>query len=153
MAVERSLRWLLVAVAIAGLAAGVLAQVLGHPRLANLAWTLATIPVALALAVSIVRDLFSGRLGVDAVALLSMAAALLLGESLAGAVVAVMYAGGNILEDLAVSRAEQDLRTLADRAPRVAHRSAGGGIHDVPVAAIVVGNGGERNRPGAGRRT
>jgi heavy metal translocating P-type ATPase len=140
MAVERTLRWLLVVVAIAGLAAGVIIHVLGHPQFARLSWTLATIPVALALALSIVRSLFAGRVGVDAIALLSMAAALLLGESLAGAVVALMYAGGNVLEDIAVARAEQDLRALAERAPRISHRRAGAGIEDVPVAAIAVGD-------------
>lgn len=140
MSPERTLRWLLVVVAILGLAAGIVAQVLDQPRLADLAWTFATIPVVLALAVSIVRDLLSGRLGVDAIALLSMAAALLLGESLAGAVVALMYAGGNVLEDLAVFRAEQDLRLLVDRAPRVAHRHIDGSIEDVPVVAVAVGD-------------
>jgi len=68
---------------------GILARVVDQPRLAHLAWTLATIPVLLGLAASIVRDLLSGRVGVDAVALLS-ATALLLGESLAGAVIAFM---------------------------------------------------------------
>jgi cation transport ATPase len=52
----------------------------------------------------------------------SMSAALLLCETLAGIVVAVMYAGGNVLEDFAVARAERDLESMVDRAPRVAHR-------------------------------
>ena len=70
------------------------------------------------------RDLLAGRVGVDAVAFLSMSAALALGETLAGAVVAVMYAGGNVLEDFAVARAERDLKSLVDRAPRIAHDGA-----------------------------
>ena len=41
-----------------------------------------------------------------------MSAALLLGQPLAGVVVAVMYAGGNLLEDFAVARAERDLKSL-----------------------------------------
>jgi len=56
------------------------------------------------------RDLLAGRIGVDAMALVSMTAALLLGETLAGVVVAVMYPGGNVLEDFAVARAERDLK-------------------------------------------
>ena len=48
-----------------------------------------------------------------------MIAALALGQPLAGAVVALMYSGGNVLEDIAVARAEHDLRSLVDRAPRV----------------------------------
>jgi heavy metal translocating P-type ATPase len=140
MYVERALRWSLVTVAIIGLATGILAHVVDQPRLAHLAWTLATIPVLLGLATSIVRDFLSGRVGVDAVALLSMATALLLGESLAGAVIALMYSGGNVLEDLAVFRAEHDLRSLVDRVPRVAHRHVNGGIEDVPVITIAVGD-------------
>jgi hypothetical protein len=74
-----------------------------RPHLSHLAWTLATIPVLLA--ASIVRDFLSGRVGVDAVVLLSMATALLLGESFAGAIAALMYSSGNVLEDLAMTDA------------------------------------------------
>jgi heavy metal translocating P-type ATPase len=140
MSPERALRWSLLIVAIAGLATGILAHVEAQPRVAHVAWTLATIPVLCGLAASIVHDLLRGRVGVDAVALLSMATALLLGESLAGSVVALMYSGGNVLEDFAVFRAEHDLRSLVDRAPRAAHRHANGGIADVPVADIAVGD-------------
>ncbi|MGX1235998.1 heavy metal translocating P-type ATPase [Bradyrhizobium japonicum] len=141
MSFERVLRWALVAIAIAGLTAGILARAAGRPDLAGLAWAIGTAPVIGGLAVSIVRDLLSGRLGVDAIALLSMSAALALGQPLAGAVVALMYSGGNVLEDIAVARAERDLRSLVDRAPRQAHRKSGERIEDVPVDAISVGEG------------
>ena len=78
--------------------------------------------LVMVLAISMICDILSGRMGVDAVAFLSMAAALALGQTLAGVVVAIMYAGGNVLEDYAVGRAERDLKSLVDRAPRVAHR-------------------------------
>ncbi len=80
-------------------------------------WAAGTIPVVVGLAVSMTRDLLAGRLGVDAVAFVSMTAALLLGENLAGAVVAVMYAGGNLLEDFAVARAERDLKSTRRSRP------------------------------------
>ena len=140
MAIERFLRSALVAVAICGLTAGLVARFAGQPGLADLSWTVATAPVAAALAVFIVRDLWAGRFGVDAVALLSMTAALALGEPLAGAVVALMYSGGNVLEDVAVMRAEHDLRALVDRAPRVAHRRTERGVEDVPVGEVAVGD-------------
>ena len=140
MVLERILRWSLVAVAILGLAAGILARLAGEPQLARLCWTLATVPVIAGLAVSIVRDFLAGRLGVDAIALLSMSAALALGEPLAAAVVALMYSGGNVLEVVAVTRAEHDLRSLIDRAPRVAHRRVDDGIEDVPVGSVAVGD-------------
>ena len=123
-----------------GLAAGGAASFAGRPELAKLCWTLATIPVIAGLAISIVRDLVAGRLGVDAIALISMSAALALGQPLAGAVVALMYAGGNVLEEIAVARAEGSLRALVDRAPRVAHRRIGERVEDTPVEHVEVGD-------------
>jgi heavy metal translocating P-type ATPase len=140
MSFERVLRWSLVSIAIAGLSAGILAALTGRSDLANLCWTLATAPVVAGLAVSIVRDLLTGRFGVDAIALVSMSAAVALGQPLAGAVVALMYSGGNVLEDIAVARAEHDLRSLVDRAPREAHRRVEGRIEEVPIGAIAVGD-------------
>ena len=77
-------------------------------------------------------------MGVDLLALLSMAAALALGETLAGVIVAVMYASGQALEDYAVGRAERDLKALIDRAPRVAHRKRGDAFEEVPIDHIAV---------------
>ncbi len=137
---ERILRWTLVAIAVGGLAAGGLAYAAGRADLAKLAFTASTVPVILGLIVSIARDVLAGRVGVDAIALVSMSAAIILGEPLAGAVVALMYAGGNVLEDIAVARAEHDLRALVDRAPREAHRRRGDGIEDVPIAEVAIGD-------------
>lgn len=140
MSFDRVLRWGLVAIAIAGLTAGVVARAAGRPDLADGAWALGTVPVIAGLAVSIVQDLLRGRVGVDAIALLSMSAALALGQPLAGAVVALMYSGGNVLEEIAVARAEHDLRSLVDRAPRQVHRKSGERIEDVPVEGVAVGD-------------
>ena len=137
---ERVLRWALVAIAIAGLAAGIAARAAGRSDLADLCWTFATTPVVAGLAISIVRDFLAGRLGVDAIALVSMSAALALRQPLAGAVVALMYSGGNVLEDIAVARAEHDLRSLVDRAPREAHRRIGDRIGQVPISDVAVGD-------------
>src|SRR4029077_8675682 len=139
MSVERILRWALVTIAIAGLAAGISAHFAGRPAVADLCWTLATVPVIAGLAVSMLRDLLAGRFGVDAIALLSMSAALALGQPLAGAVVALMYSGGNVLEQIAIARAAQYLRSMVDRAPRRAHRKTGERIEEVPIEAVSVG--------------
>ena len=132
----RLLGRLLIGIASAGLAAGLVAWQLDQDRAATWIWGLATLPVVVSLAVSMVRDLLAGRMGVDAVALLSMSAALALGETLAGIVVAVMYAGGNVLEDFAVSRAERNLKSLTDRAPRIAHRHTGGTLEDIDIEQV-----------------
>jgi heavy metal translocating P-type ATPase len=138
MSFERVMRWALVTIAIAGLAAGLGAALAGWPAIADLCWTLATLPVIAGLAVSIARDLLAGRLGVDAIALVSMSAAVALGQPLAGAVVALMYSGGNVLEEIAVARAERDLRSLVDRAPQEAHRVAEGRVEEVPISAVAI---------------
>jgi cation transport ATPase len=118
---ERSGRQVLIAVAGGALAIGVAAWAAGFGQAATWIWGIGTVPVAAGLLLSMIRDLLAGRVGVDAIAFVSMSAAILLGETLAGVVVAVMYAGGNVLEDFAVGRAERELKSLVDRAPRAAH--------------------------------
>ena len=137
---ERSVRRALVIVALLGLAAGLAAYVRGESALAHWIWGGATLPIVVALAVSIARDLLRGRMGVDAIAFLSMIAALALEQTLAGIVVAIMYAGGTVLEDFAVARAERSLKHLVDRTPRIAHRCADQSVEDVPVDDIKIGD-------------
>ena len=137
---ERTLRRGLIIIALAGLALGLAAAFTGRNGLARWIWAAGTIPVVAGLAISIARDFLAGRMGVDAVAFVSMAAALALGQTLAGVVVAIMYAGGSVLEDFAVGRAERDLKSLVDRAPRVAHRKTEGSFEDVPIDLVVVGD-------------
>lgn len=130
----------LIATALGGLALGALAWAAGRGDLARWTWGAGTVPVLAGLLVSMIRDLLAGRVGVDAVAFLSMSGALVLGETLAGIVVAIMYAGGNVLEDVAVAHAERDLKSLVDRAPRVAHRRSASAVEDVPIDAIKPGD-------------
>src|SRR6516165_1396105 len=136
----RLLRRALIIIAVLGLAAGLVARITDQYKFADLLWSAATLPVAVALLISIVRDLAAGRLGVDGIALLAMAGALALGQPLAGVVIALMYSGGNVLEDIAVARAERDLRALVDRAPRLAHREKDHAIEDVSVGEVAAGD-------------
>ncbi|KAA2261836.1 cadmium-translocating P-type ATPase [Solihabitans fulvus] len=64
------------------------------------------------------KDLRSGRLGADLLAVLALAGTLLVGERLAGAVIAVMVLSGHALDTYARRRARRDLSALLDRAPR-----------------------------------
>ncbi len=136
----RFLNPVLFAVALAGLLAGTVAWFLAHPVIAAWIWSVATVPVIAGLAVSMLREFLSGRVGVDAIALVAMAAALALGEPLAAVVVAIMYSGGNVLEDFARGRAERNLRALVDRTPRTAHRATDHHIEDVPVGDVAPGD-------------
>lgn len=137
---ERLFRRTLASISLAGLVFGLAAWAAGRSEWANWSWAIGTGAILAGLAVSMLRDFLVGRVGVDAVAFVAMAGALALGENLAGIVVAVMYAGGNMLEDLAVARAERDLRSLIDRAPRVAHRRVDSSIEDVPIERVAVGD-------------
>ena len=140
LALDRLLPRALIAIALAALSAGGGAWASGNPAVAHWVWAAGAVPVIVGLVVSIVRDFLAGRLGVDAVALISMIGALALSENLAAIVVAVMYAGGNALEEFAVSRAERDLKSLIDRAPRIAHRETAGQVGDIPVADVAIGD-------------
>ena len=140
MPLERFVRHTLVVIAIVGLAGGLILDASAHVNFAKLLWELATVPVIVALIASSVRDLVAGRIGIDAIALISMIGALTLGQPLAGAVVALMYSGGMVLEEFAVARAEKSLRSLVDRAPRQAHRLSHGKIDDIPIAEVAIGD-------------
>jgi heavy metal translocating P-type ATPase len=137
---ERIIRRALTTIALGGLILGFVAWSAGRTDLAEWCWVSGTIPVVVGLSISIVRDLSAGRMGIDSIALVSMSGAVVLGEALAGIVIAIMYAGGNVLEDIAVTRAERDLRSLIDRAPRIAHRRVGSLITDTPIEQVEVGD-------------
>lgn len=141
---ERMIRRLLAAVAVLGLAVGLLLSsgwLVAPLRLtAGQVWAAATAPVIVSLAVSIVRDFLIGRIGVDAIALVSMSAALLLDQPLAAVVVALMYSGGVLLEDFARGRAQRDLRALEDRSPRQAHRHRDSRIETISATEVETGD-------------
>ena len=134
----RLLHGALLAIALAGLVLGGVIWWHGEDDTAALVWAVATGPVVAALAGSIALKLWQRRVGVDAIALVSMSAALALGEPLAALVVAIMFAGGNVLEDIAMRRAEADLTALTDRTPRLAHRQSEDGYVDVAVGEVEV---------------
>jgi len=123
-------------VPLAGLAAGGLAWQQGRPDAATWIWGAATLVVLVPLAIGVARDLARGRTGVDAIALLAMAGALVLGETLAGAVVALMLAGGQALEHYADGRARRELSALASRAPESVERLEGDQWMTRPLAEV-----------------
>ncbi|KRB34489.1 haloacid dehalogenase [Mesorhizobium sp. Root695] len=130
----------ILAVALAGLAAGICLRVAGKIELADMVWVAGVIPVLAALIVEIVRSLWRGEVGLDIVAALSMSAALVFGETLAAAVVALMYSGGTFLESFAEGRARREMRDLLARVPRTATRHRDGALDEVPLDQIVPGD-------------
>ena len=79
-------------------------------------------------------------MGLDIVAGLSISAALAFGETLAAGVVALMYAGGQLLEDYAANRARADMKALLARVPKTALRYDDGHLEEVAIDAIRPGD-------------
>ena len=131
---------LLAAGVLAAIGAGGLLHLASEPEAGDAVWAVATAVVLVPLAWSVGKSLLRGDVGVDAIALVAMAAALVLGEYLAGAVVGLMLAGGNALEDYAAGRARRELSSLVARAPRIAHRRRGDLVEEVPVEQLLVGD-------------
>jgi len=133
---EDRLNVVLLGMALLGLVSGGVLWLSGRPDLAEIAWAAGVIPVLAALCIEIVRSLWKGEVGLDIVAALSMSAALLFGETLAAAVVALMYSGGTFLESFAQGRARREMSDLLSRVPRTATRHWNGALDEVPLDDI-----------------
>jgi heavy metal translocating P-type ATPase len=123
-----------------GLALGLAAWFAGLGGWSAAIWAIATVPVLLALLTEIVTSLRRGDLGLDIVAALSMSAALAVGESLAAAIVALMYAGGQYLESFAERAARREMTALLSRVPRTALRHRDGQLEEVALDLIAPGD-------------
>lgn len=129
-----------IAAASLGFASGGILWLAGRPDLASIAWWAGVVPVLVVLAAEILAGLRRGDWGLDLVAALAMASALAVGETLAAAVVALMYAGGQALEAFASGRASRDTRALLDRQPHSALRYRGNALETVAITEIAVGD-------------
>jgi heavy metal translocating P-type ATPase len=129
------------AACVGGIAAGGLLHLLGLGREGDGFWAATDAVLLLPLSWSVVRSLLRRDVGVDAIALVSMAGALALGEYLAGAVIALMLAGGNALEERAGARARRELTRLVERAPRTARLLRDGDqVEEVGIDAVSTGD-------------
>ncbi len=115
-----------------GLITGLASYFAGRTDIANLIWIAGVVPAPAALVVEILRSIGRGEVGLDVVAALSMTAALVFGETLAAAVVAVMYSGGTFLESFAEGRARREMHDLLSRVPRTATGTATAGWRTSP---------------------
>ena len=133
-------RTLLVLLPAFGLALGFALPLLGQAAWQDRVWAAFTIPVLTVLVCEIVASLRRGEVGLDIVAVLSMAAALVVGEELAAVVVALMYAGGQFLEAFAERHARREMTALLARVPRTAVRHRTSGLEEVALDLIVPGD-------------
>ena len=121
-----------------GVGAGGIAWLVGWRAVADWCWIAGTVTAVVPAVVWVLAALRRGRVGVDLIAVLSLVGTLLVGEYLAGALIAVMLAGGRALEAAAARRASHDLRALLERAPRFARRRVGSEVSVIPLAEVVV---------------
>ena len=131
---------LLVVVSAAGLAAGFLMPFLGMDAWQHTAWGFPAAVVLLFLIKEIFTSVRRGEFGLDVVAALSMSGALYFGETLAAAVVSLMYSGGQLLENFAEARARSEMNMLLGRAPKRALRYLDGHLAEVDIEELVPGD-------------
>ncbi|WP_307059799.1 heavy metal translocating P-type ATPase [Ancylobacter vacuolatus] len=108
--------------------------------LAERFWAGATALVLALLVVHILSSLRRGEFGLDLIAALAMGAALVFGENLAGAIVALMFTGGEALEAFAQRRAAREMSALLARVPRTASRYENGRLAEVALDALRPGD-------------
>jgi len=119
-----------------GLGAGLGAASLGWGRTAAVAWTAITLLGLTAALYWMWSALREHRPSVDIIAVLALVGSLVIGEPLAGAVIAVMLATGQWLEARSAARAERELRLLVQRRPTHARRLEGDEFVLVPAGEI-----------------
>jgi heavy metal translocating P-type ATPase len=86
------------------------------------------------------REIRAGRKSIDFIAFLAMALAIFTQQYLAGAVIALMYTGGEALEAYAGRRAEASLAALLARIPKTALvKQANGELEEVPLTEVPTG--------------
>lgn len=136
--VRRLIEPALVMLTVGLLVAGGITWLLGERAAADGCWIAGTVVAVAPASVWVLAALRRGRIGVDVIAVLSLVGTLLVGEYVAGALIAVMLATGRALDAAAERRASRDLRALLERAPRFARRRAGTQVSLVALAEVAV---------------
>ncbi|MBP2097890.1 heavy metal translocating P-type ATPase [Enterococcus rivorum] len=96
--------------------------------------------MAFSMLIEMVKELRSGKYGVDILAITAIVATLAVGEYWASLMILIMLTGGDSLEDYAAKRANRELKALLDNSPQQAHKLVGETLTDIKVDAISVGD-------------
>lgn len=136
---ERS-GWLVLLPALALLVVGIGCALAGWDAARDASWIAAGVIGLAASIAAVVRGILQRTAGVDVLALLAVAGALLTQEYLAAALIAVMLGTGTVLDQWAEASARRELNLLLARSPRVAHRVADDAVEQVDVDAVEVGD-------------
>ena len=131
--------WPMLATVTALVVGGVLALT-DRPGAAEIVWGVSIAGVTVSLLVEIVQQLRRREPGVDVIALLAMVGAILLGEFLAGAIIAWMLTTGRSLENSADARARRELTALLAASPTRALRRERDDLVEIGVEQVAVGD-------------
>ncbi|WP_308467636.1 heavy metal translocating P-type ATPase [Rathayibacter soli] len=134
-------RYTVVAITIVVGVVGLVLFFSGLPVVAQWLTTAYAIVIAAMQAWDMLRGLFKGRVGIDILAIIAIAATLAVGEYWASLVIVLMLSGGEALEDFASQRARREVSALLERTPVQAHRVATDeSIVDVPIDEVAIGD-------------
>jgi heavy metal translocating P-type ATPase len=122
------------------LLAGCLAWLLSAPAQARWLWIIGNVLGLVFSVLWTVEAIRRHQVSVDIIAVLALAGAIVVNEPFAGAMITVMLASGQLLEARAAARARRELSLLVERAPRTARRLVEGGVVEIPVDEVVVGD-------------
>ena len=130
--------WL--ATCVVGLVGGALLVATDHTAEGHFLWGVTTVIGGIPVTIDVIRSLSRREAGVDLIAILAILGCLGLHEYAAGAVIAVMLASGQTLEDYADRRAHRELSDLLARAPRQVHRYEDGELQTREIDDVVLGD-------------
>ena len=92
------------------------------------------------LVIQVAIKMFRGSVGADFLGGIELVAAAALEQYLASALIVLMLAGGQALEVYAMRKASAVLRALSERMPASAHRKKGGGVEEIALTDIAIGD-------------
>ena len=95
--------------------------------------------IAFSMLIEMIQTLRQGNFGVDILAITAIVSTLIVGEYWASLVVLIMLTGGESLENYAGKKANQELQSLLDQTPEIAHVIEEEELVDYPLEKIKVG--------------
>lgn len=87
---------------------------------------------------NIIVVLFQRRLGIDLIAIVAIIASLWIGQIIAAAIILLMLSGGEFLEEFALKQSRKELKSLLEKAPKIAHRISGIKIEDIRIELLKI---------------
>lgn len=133
-----SLNLVLILVALAGLLVAAIVALSGKSASLVLATTL--VITGLPLVWLTLKQLFRGKFNVDLIAMLAIIGGFVFHQYLAGVIIVLMYAGGNMLEEYALNRAARSLQSLIKANPTHANLKRGQDLIEVEIDRIKPGD-------------